>query len=133
MRSEVVINGAAIPLWTYKQLEQLPRNTIKNRATTMRDQAGADLLMPFTAAGGQDSMIAWILATQCQVGFFVPHEPSLLQHVFTVTACRSHPFAARFVTRSPVDARGLWRSGGPCRVHATPAWRRIYELPVRHL
>lgn len=54
-------------MWTYKQLEQQSNSTIKGRALHTRDQVGADRLEPFSAAGGQEAMIAWLLYVQCQI------------------------------------------------------------------
>jgi len=54
-------------MWTYKQLEQQSRNTIKSRATLTRDNIGAERLPPFSAAQGPDQMIFWLLSVQCMV------------------------------------------------------------------
>lgn len=67
-RSEITLDAThTIQMWTYKQLEQQSRATIKSRATLTRDAVGADRLDPFSPSGGPEAMIAWLLNAQCQI------------------------------------------------------------------
>ena len=65
--SEITIGGNTLLLWTYGQLERQSQSTIKSRATLVRDIVGADRLDPFSASGGAEAMIAWLLNAQCQI------------------------------------------------------------------
>uniref|UniRef100_A0A6V4SKI3 Uncharacterized protein n=1 Tax=Prymnesium polylepis TaxID=72548 RepID=A0A6V4SKI3_9EUKA len=57
--------GKEVALHTFGQLEQLPRQRLKNRAMDLRDMVGADRLPHVNVGGTIDTVISWILDVQC--------------------------------------------------------------------
>ena len=56
-----------VPLYTFGQLEQQPRQSLKSRAMNLRDLVGADRLPPLTAAGAKEDVLSWIIDVQCML------------------------------------------------------------------
>jgi|Transcript_28547 hypothetical protein len=51
--------GKEVALHTFGQLEQLPRQRLKNRAMDLRDMVGADRLPHVNVGGTIDTVISW--------------------------------------------------------------------------
>jgi len=56
-----------VPLYTFGQLEQQPRPSLKNRALNLRDIVGAERLPPLSPAGAKEDVISWIIEVQCML------------------------------------------------------------------
>jgi len=56
-----------VPLYTFGQLEQQPRMSLKNRAMNLRDLIGAERLPALSAAGAKEEVIVWIIDVQCML------------------------------------------------------------------
>lgn len=61
------VEGKDIALYTFKQLEQKPRLTLKNLAMNLRDAIGQERLPPLRAASGVEEVISWIIDVQCML------------------------------------------------------------------
>jgi len=61
----VTIMNKELPVFTFKQLEQKPRLTLKNIAMNLRDTIGAERLPPLRAAGSIEEVTSWIIDVQC--------------------------------------------------------------------
>merc|ERR1719453_1461864 len=59
------IEGKDVPLYTFAQLNQKPRLTLKNLAMNLRDTIGAERLPPLRAAGSIEEVTSWILDVEC--------------------------------------------------------------------
>ena len=64
---QTVFEGREVPLYTFKQLEQQPRQKLKSRAMDLRDIVGADRLPPLRAAGSVEEVCTWILEVQSMI------------------------------------------------------------------
>lgn len=63
---EVIVNGKALKLWTFQQLEALHIRVLKERALTIRDAVGEDNC-PQIPAGHASEFIRWILNMQAKL------------------------------------------------------------------
>jgi len=61
----MAFEGKTVPIYTFTQLEQIPRQRLKNRAMDLRDLVGEDRLPPLRAGGSVDVVLSWILEVQC--------------------------------------------------------------------
>lgn len=59
------VGGKDFAIYTFKQLEQKPRLTLKNLAMNLQDAIGAERLPPLRAAGSVEEVISWIIDVQC--------------------------------------------------------------------
>ena len=53
-----------VPIWTFTQLERLSKANLRQRAMNLRDQIGADRLMPLRLSSQPDALIRWLLVAQ---------------------------------------------------------------------
>jgi len=63
----VTFSDKEVPIFTFKQLEQKPRLTLKNIAMNLRDMIGAERLPPLRAAGSLEEVTSWIIDVQCML------------------------------------------------------------------
>jgi len=62
-----LFENKSVPLYTFEQLSQQPRQKLKNRAMDLRDLVGADRLTPLRSSGSVELVTMWILETQCAI------------------------------------------------------------------
>jgi len=63
----VTFENRTVPLYTYGQLQQQPRQKLKNRAQDLQDLVGKDRLPPLVASGSVESVTLWILDVQSAI------------------------------------------------------------------
>ena len=64
---EVVFEGKPMACWTFAQLERLSKANLKQRAMNVRDQIGADRLLPLRMSSQPPDLIRWILVAQSTI------------------------------------------------------------------
>ena len=61
----VQVDGLELPCWTYTQLDLLNRVNLKSRAVQLQTLLGPARCPPLLASSDRETLIAWILKTQC--------------------------------------------------------------------